>query len=333
MLLPPSEPGLVSIITPTYNRTSYLMEAVESALRQTYAHFEIIVSDDAGIEDVQAVLERFHDSRIRYRRNAAHLGQHRNVVAALAQARGEFFAYLHDDDRWEPDFLAKVVPPMLQDRGIALSFSDHYVMDEHGVVNYSLTERLTCQYGRKQLAAGLHRPFYALQIAKTIPWAMASVYRRHILETAAIPPEIGPCLDRWTGYLASQGGMGAYYTAERLTFYRVHSASYTASTKQSLQQTIERQQGHIYYSKQLLNDPAYKAFHSSLCRACSINFLVLANAYRAYNRIAEARSHYIQSLQWHPNLKSLAGLLLCSLTFLNGEKDVTGKRSHSARES
>ncbi|HLI49130.1 MAG TPA: hypothetical protein VKV18_10625 [Chthonomonas sp.] len=159
------------------------------------------------------------------------------------------------------------------------------------------------------------------------------MYRRSILETAALPPELGPCLDRWMGYLASQGGMGAYYIPERLTYYRVHAASYTASTKQSLQQTIERQQGHIYYSKRLLNDPAYKAFYGSLRRACSINFLVLANAYRAYNRQAEARAHYIQSLQWHPNLKSLAGLLLCSLPLPNRQKDGAVQQPHGSRGS
>ncbi|HLI49129.1 MAG TPA: glycosyltransferase family 2 protein [Chthonomonas sp.] len=169
MLLPPLEPDLVSIITPTYNRTGYLVEALASALHQTYAHFEIIVADDASTEDVRAVLERFHDSRIRYRRNATHLGQYGNVVAALAQVRGEFFTFLHDDDRWEPDFLAKVLPPLQQDRDITVSFSDHYVMDEHGVVNLSLTERLTRQYGRKQLAAGLHRPFMPCRSQKPFP--------------------------------------------------------------------------------------------------------------------------------------------------------------------
>lgn len=54
MQFPPMEPGLVSIITTTYNRTYYLKQAIESALKQTYPHFEMIVSDDASTEDVRA---------------------------------------------------------------------------------------------------------------------------------------------------------------------------------------------------------------------------------------------------------------------------------------
>jgi glycosyltransferase involved in cell wall biosynthesis len=65
MQFPPMEPGMVSIITTTYNRTHYLKQAIESALKQTYPHFEMIVSDDASTEDVESVVAGFKDPRLR----------------------------------------------------------------------------------------------------------------------------------------------------------------------------------------------------------------------------------------------------------------------------
>jgi glycosyltransferase involved in cell wall biosynthesis len=309
MQFPPMEPGMVSIITTTYNRTHYLKQAIESALKQTYPHFEMIVSDDASTEDVESVVAGFKDPRLRYRRNETNLGMCANICAALQEARGEFFAYLNDDDMWEPTFLEKVVAPMMQNPEITVSFSDHYVMDENGTIDPTLTDALFQQYARNVLLPGLHQPFYKLIVHSTIPCAQASLFRRSILHEKGIPLEVGTCYDRWTGYLACRKGQAAYYTPERLTRYRVHGRSCTSGAGSgSLERALEWNQSFIYYYNELIADPAFHPYRAKLKRQRAIALRVLANTYLAHGQGTRARQYLLRSLQDHPNPKSAVSL-------------------------
>ena len=96
----------VSIITPTYNRASYIAEAVESVLKQTFPDWELIVVDDGSIDNTKQVIELYTktDKRILYiwQKNGGTVNA-RNT--GLAQVQGKYVAFLDDDDRWLPDKL------------------------------------------------------------------------------------------------------------------------------------------------------------------------------------------------------------------------------------
>jgi glycosyltransferase involved in cell wall biosynthesis len=94
---------LVSVIIPAYNGDRFIAETVETVLRQTYRHFEIIIIDDGSIDRTQEVLEPYGD-RIRY------IYQHNQGVAAarnrgLELAQGELVVFLDQDDICFPDKL------------------------------------------------------------------------------------------------------------------------------------------------------------------------------------------------------------------------------------
>jgi hypothetical protein len=224
---------LVSVVIATYDRPAYLRSAIASVANGEYRNVEIIVADDLASEVNREIAAEFGDPRIIYRRNETRLRIAANHIQAFRkQASGEFIAVLNDDDEWEPAFLSKLVPHMLDNPDVVLAFSDHYIIDEHGRIDLAATERNTHRWRRDVLSPGLHRPFWRCLLDKSIPVAQASVIRRGAIDWQDFPVEVGAAWDPWLGYLACRTGKACYYLPERLTRYRVHENSWTATVSE-----------------------------------------------------------------------------------------------------
>ena len=100
---------MVSVIIPTYNRSSLLKEAVLSVVNQTYRPIECIVVDDGSTDDTDETLKelrRLNDDQfnliyIKQKNSGAQVA--RNTGTAAAQ--GEYIQYLDSDDLLYPDKL------------------------------------------------------------------------------------------------------------------------------------------------------------------------------------------------------------------------------------
>ena len=105
----------VSIIIPTYNVASYIIECLESVASQTYrGSLECIVVDDCGTDDSIALADNFiqHysgkiDFRILHREKNGGLSAARNT--GLNEAKGEFVYFLDSDDYITPDCIESLV--------------------------------------------------------------------------------------------------------------------------------------------------------------------------------------------------------------------------------
>ncbi|MHB8240371.1 MAG: glycosyltransferase family 2 protein, partial [Solirubrobacteraceae bacterium] len=106
-----SEPR-VSVIMAAYNAEPFIVEAVESVFAQTFADWELIVSDDGSTdatpEIARALAERDPD-RVRVIRAERNQGKPFALNRALAVRRGELIAWLDGDDVMLPDKLARQV--------------------------------------------------------------------------------------------------------------------------------------------------------------------------------------------------------------------------------
>ena len=96
--------ALVSVIIPTYNRSSLVVEAVDCVLRQTMKDVEVIVVDDGSTDDTCAVIKAIGDPRIRYfyKENGG-VSTARNL--GMEHATGEYLCFLDSDDLWPANFL------------------------------------------------------------------------------------------------------------------------------------------------------------------------------------------------------------------------------------
>jgi glycosyltransferase involved in cell wall biosynthesis len=110
MNLSESSLPLVSIAIPTYNRAdSYLPQALESALNQTYPNLEVIVSDNCSTDRTKAFVTGIADPRLRYFRHDSNIGATGNFNFCAEQAKGKYILLLHDDDMIDNDFVESCI--------------------------------------------------------------------------------------------------------------------------------------------------------------------------------------------------------------------------------
>ena len=118
----PVEPGRVSVIIASHDRYDLLMQSIESVKGQTYEDFEIIVVNDASVD--QRYYQLVEDvMMIHLPYNIGRPGLVRNV--GIAASSGEYLAFLDDDDVWLPDKLAIQLSAM-QAQGANMSCTDAF---------------------------------------------------------------------------------------------------------------------------------------------------------------------------------------------------------------
>ena len=98
---------LVSVIVTAYNAEEFVERALDSVLRQTYPHIEILAVNDGSTDSTAAILDRYQP-RVR----ALHQSNHGVCIArnrGAVETRGSLIAFLDADDVWAPEKIATQV--------------------------------------------------------------------------------------------------------------------------------------------------------------------------------------------------------------------------------
>lgn len=124
--------ALISVIIPTHGGCDFLLRAIDSVRAQTYPHREILVVDDNGAgsalqRKTEALLQPLiADSTVRYLVHAENRGGSAARNTGAVQAKGEFLAFLDDDDEYFPDFLSLHMRAWKsQDKRYAMTYCGH----------------------------------------------------------------------------------------------------------------------------------------------------------------------------------------------------------------
>ena len=96
------EPELVSAVIPTRNRPELVRKAAWSALHQSHARMEVIVVIDGEDRATEECLAGIDDARLRVISLAVNMGGSEARNVGVRAARGEWIAFLDDDDEWLP---------------------------------------------------------------------------------------------------------------------------------------------------------------------------------------------------------------------------------------
>ena len=97
---------------PVYNGAKYIRAAVDSLLAQTFADFELIISDNASTDGTETICREYaaRDRRVRYTRQNENYGPFLNFKFVMDKAFGEYFMWAAADDVWDLRYIEALLP-------------------------------------------------------------------------------------------------------------------------------------------------------------------------------------------------------------------------------
>lgn len=295
----------VSVVITVFQRTKFLRTAIESALAQERPADEIIVTDDSGSTEIRAICESFPASRVRYRANSPALGVAGNVRIAAVESQGDLIAILNDDDIWEPDFLATLVPPLENNTDVVLSFGDHWLMDADGATDETASVKNTALYHREHLLTGkIADPSPLVLLHNSVPMAMAAVFRKAAVDWGRLTPEVRGAYDFWLSCLLAHTGRPFYYTNRRLSRYRLHGEMETA------RQAADKNENMAFIYDTLLRENFFPSLRPFLLHKLAVTLRTCGRDQLRFGTHRAARARFQQSISTRITAKAVAGWLL-----------------------
>ncbi len=213
---------LVTIIIPTYNRAIKLVEAIDSAIKQTYLNKQIIVVDDGSTDHTAVILkEKYPQVEYFYKANN---GQASARNLGLSKAKGEIIASLDSDDIWSPDFLTICVEK-LQTENLDFVFANWDQEIKNGDPwNFLLKDPFLQRYSKKEKNGWVNLNYEELRALYLIscpsPSSSVVIRKSSIISGWNESMKIG---DDWYMYLEMilKSKPKAAYTLQRLWRKRV----------------------------------------------------------------------------------------------------------------
>jgi glycosyltransferase involved in cell wall biosynthesis len=160
----------VSVGLPVFNGATFLAVAIESILNQTFADFELIISDNASTDATRDICLAYaaRDRRIRYSRRAQNIGAGPNHNYCAQHSTGEYFRWASHDDLMEPEYLAKCVAALDASPDAVLCHSKTRIIGDRGESFAVHLAGLDAARASDRFATVILKPHWCVEIFGTI---------------------------------------------------------------------------------------------------------------------------------------------------------------------
>lgn len=250
----------VSVIIPTYNSASFVGDAVESALDQTFTDFEVLVIDDGSTDDTERVLEKYASS-VRY----IHQANGGVAVArnrGIEESRGRLVAFLDADDTWYPRKLERQVAALGKGSDCRACYSAFTVVDSK-----LLPLRINRSERRGKALEDL------LMRGNVIGSICTVVCERSLFsEVGGFDPLLSQCAD-WEMWIRLAAHTEFLYLDEPLVTYRQHNSNMSRSA------TLLEHDSFLVLEKGYALRNLPPSLHARRRAAFARNYMVLAGTY------------------------------------------------------
>jgi glycosyltransferase involved in cell wall biosynthesis len=207
----------LTILMPAFNAASYITEAIDSLLNQTFTDFELWVIDDASTDNTLSIVKNYKDPRIKVLSNEANQGRVRTINGLVKEIQTPFFTVTDADDASHPHRLEKQIKILENDPRLFICGSSFWAVDERG---FLIREMKLLQDINQLRAASLKQSQFLgpttvmrREVVDTFP----HFYRTYFIENHADADLSSLILDKYN----------STNLAEPLYYYRILKSSVT----------------------------------------------------------------------------------------------------------
>lgn len=215
----------ISIVVPVYNAENYIEQTIAMVQKQTFSDWELILVEDCSKDNSRGVLkeltDKLADPRIRVIFKEKNEGAARARNTGLAEATGQYLAFLDADDIWKETKLEKELA-FLQKKKAAFVFSAYEFGDEQGV-------------GTGKIVKVPDTLSYKQALSRTVIFTSTTLFDiekigRKLLTMPEVPSE-----DSATWWQILRAGHTAYGYQEVTTIYRRPPKSLSSNKGKAIQ--------------------------------------------------------------------------------------------------
>jgi len=245
---------LVTIVLPTFNRSSFLPDALASIEKQTFSDWELVVVDDGSTDSTRDAVSAFAASREQSVRYVYQTNQGPAAArnCGVREAQTPYLAFFDSDDLWLPDYLMRGVTALEANPDIDWVFRACTIVDfdsgrtvDPNTFYISDRERpfltLAAEAREGHVRAIVDRRALEYQVAHGLYCGpQNSIIRRTVFAHSTFPEHLRVGEDQLLVMSALAHGARLAYYSEPNVLYRLHdSNSSSASTAQSSERLVK----------------------------------------------------------------------------------------------
>lgn len=136
----------VSVLMPVYNGESFLKEAIDSIIQQTYTDWELVIINDGSIDGSGQIVRSYTDTRIKYHINESNLGLIATLNKGISICKGQYIARMDADDISEPNRIEKQIEFLDKNSDYALCGCQAKIIDNDGNTKSSILNMYDNEY-------------------------------------------------------------------------------------------------------------------------------------------------------------------------------------------
>ncbi|RWY50194.1 glycosyltransferase [Mucilaginibacter gilvus] len=218
----------VSIIVPTYNRSVYLKETLNSILKQSFDDYEIIITDNCSPDDTEQVVKSIADPRIVYSKNAQNLGSVNNYNKSLELVKGELIHLFSDDDIMLADCLADKVAVFEKYPEVAILHSDINTIDKNGhIISNSHAFNVYKKWAKLHATSRIFdkKQYHKFLMANNFVCMPAVMMRTSVFKKIGFFDSTLSYIVDWQYWLKASLFFDFYYINKKTISYRIHDTN------------------------------------------------------------------------------------------------------------